>query len=634
MDEIVERLLKKCLVLSGDTSLQDTIIKLATEGLPDDAYVLIHSGTNEYSSLEYSLLKDIAKINDGDTIGQPIESLTNLFHQTEEIDSPGVKEIRSLLDSYDVEIIVVSVTGKPVGVISRSSFEDWESSFQGIINKITTRWDENPFVQILAIIVAIFTVYGIVSEFLPFFSSDTKLMTGEWNVAVAGFTPQGNEKIKRESSTLISSVFFNRLETDLQELANEIDVIVQVLGPEDIKIVKGNNAEERENNAEILAERINADIIIYGTITRSGNSITIQPEFYVAARNFYEAEEMTGQHALGEKITITEVDNRLTSQVNLNRDLSDRAQALSLVTRGLTEYFIHAYDDAFLLFQEANQDDLWASDAGREVVYLFLGNAAGKSLQLDIAEEAYTKAIELQPEYSRGYVGLGNIAFLKSLSDSSSGPGFQPNWEALDLAEYFFKKAMESSLKPSSADISTKVAFGLGQIRLIQWYAGNDTLEDAINQFTKVIEEFGNGNNPRVQEFASESHLRLGLIYRDQDQEKAIENISAAAELATNSARRGLHLTVLADLYQKADMENEAKDTRQHAIEDLRDAISLTDQNNLKALYWENIAIQYENLGEISKSIDAYENAIEEIPQDQDAIGKYQEKIKDLKQGN
>ena len=53
-------------------------------------------------------------------------------------------------------------------------------------------------------------------------------MTGEWNIAVARFIELGEPNINDEVR-LISDVFANRLESEMSEFQEQIDVVVQVM---------------------------------------------------------------------------------------------------------------------------------------------------------------------------------------------------------------------------------------------------------------------------------------------------------------------------------------------------------------------------------------------------------------------
>ena len=104
---------------------------------------------------------------------------------------------------------------------------------------------------------------------------------------------------------------------------------------EQLGAIDGLTTEERFLRAEILVERINADVVVYGVIERNGDALYLTPEFYVGIENFYEAEEMVGQYVLGESILILEVFDNLPSQIRpclLSRRVV--AQCVSLIKLG------------------------------------------------------------------------------------------------------------------------------------------------------------------------------------------------------------------------------------------------------------------------------------------------------------
>jgi tetratricopeptide (TPR) repeat protein len=221
----------------------------------------------------------------------------------------------------------------------------------------------------------------------------------------------------------------------------------------------------------------------------------------VSIKNFYEAEEVVGQHVLGSQISFSDTNNSLISQINLNRELSRRSQLLSLLTKGLSLYSIHAYEDSYNYFKQANDQEFWQNENGREVAYLFEGNAAGKSFNFDEAEDALLKAIQIEPEYSRAYAGLGSIYYLLAFKDITSQNSI-PSQIYLQKSTDYYNKALSAQIQPESADISTKVSFGLGQVNLTYWYLGENTLDNAISLFSNVISEYQNNNNERIQEIA------------------------------------------------------------------------------------------------------------------------------------
>lgn len=131
-------------------------------------------------------------------------------------------------------------------------------------------------------------------------------------------------------------------------------------------------------------------------------------------------------------------------------------------------YFAHAYEQALTFFRLANRDELWqTSSTGREVVYLFVGNAAGRANLLQEAEEAYRNALDVEPQYARAYVGLGGVFYLRSLAGVTSD-NFAPDQVMLKQALDNYDKGATARLQPPTADIATKVAFGRAQVHPLQ----------------------------------------------------------------------------------------------------------------------------------------------------------------------
>jgi tetratricopeptide (TPR) repeat protein len=460
------------------------------------------------------------------------------------------------------------------------------------------------------------------------------LMTGEWNVVVAGFTPVKGADVPKGEARLISQVFYNHFAEEIEGLAEESGLSVQVLEPDLSPTIRGATPEEREKHAENLLKRTNANMIIYGTVQQAGGSLQLQPEFYVMLEDTHETQELVGKYAFGSVIEIIGSGENLPAQISLNLELSQRAQALGLITRGLTFYTINRYDEALKWFEKANDEKYWeVTDEGREVVYQFQGNSYQIMFLLPEAEQAYLTALKIEPQYARSYAGLGNIAFLRSI-ERQPGEPFSPDMELLDEALQYFERASKAEVQPASADIPAKVAFGRGQIYTAQWFAGQETLAQAIEQFEFVIGKYSEGNNVRLREFAAESHARLGLIEHEQESgstQLAIQRYLTAIELSMTENRRGLFLSVLAELYGELGQEAEARDANMRAISEYEMALKLTDRKERKADYLAEIATLYERLGEIDEAIRILEQAVSSLPEESETRALFQKRIEALR---
>ncbi len=473
--------------------------------------------------------------------------------------------------------------------------------------------------------------WSLTTDVIPtIFHSKSNRMSGEWNVAVAGFTNLDTD-LRRADVNLIGDVFSNRFIQEMEGLGNNANLVVQVWGPEKVKLISGDDAEKRASEAEKLANEINADMIIYGSIQQIDDSYVLQPEFYVRAENYYEADELVGQHRFGGPISILATRDTLPSQVQLNIELARRSKILALVARGLSLYLLSAYDQASEFFTQANQDDLWPNLMGRETIYLFQANADIKQQQLEPAKIALEQAIKISPDYGRGYIGLGIVNYLHA-SASGDQLSFNPDRQDLAQAKEFFEQALRiADIQPASAEIPSKATFGLGQIYLTNWFLGDESHDQAVESFQKVIAEYADGAKPQLQELASESHARLAVIYRQDGQfEPAMSEFQQALNLSTLPARKGLYHASIGALYRQKGDTQQAEDSSNQSIIAYQKALELPISEKLRAFYWAKIAEQYEFLQEIPQAMNAYEQALARLPVDSPEYDAYQQRLKEL----
>lgn len=457
-------------------------------------------------------------------------------------------------------------------------------------------------------------------------------MMGEWNVAVAGFTGLDTD-LQRADIVLISNVFSNRFSQEMELLGNDANLVVQVWGPQQVdQSISGDSVEKRAIEAEKLAAKLNADMLIYGIIQQTDNGYVLQPEFYIRAENYYEADELIGQHRFGGQVPILATRDNLPAQLPLNIELTRRSKILALTARGLSLYLVHSYDLALQLFTQANQDEFWQNSAGRETIYLFQGNAAIRMKQVEEAQKAYEQAIAVNPDYGRGYIGLGNVYYFQA-SESASQSSFSPNQKDMAKAKDYFQHAIQiADQQPASAEITSKAAFGLGQVYLVEWILSGDYRDLATENFHQVLANYADEKKPQLQELASEAHARLAIIERqDKNLQAALSEFQNALDLSTLPERKGLYWASLSDLYQKLGESEQAVNANRQAIEQYQLALALPMPDSLKAYYWARIGDQYAILKETAQAIAAYEQALSLVPADSADYITYQQRFKTLK---
>lgn len=453
-------------------------------------------------------------------------------------------------------------------------------------------------------------------------------MSGEWNIAIAYFTNLSNQDLS--DLDLVGNIFYNRLNQEVENLRTTLDLVIQLRNPDETGHISGTTAEERALQAEELANLINADIVIYGYVDFQNDAIILQPEIFVDVENLYELDELVGQYTLGDPVTLVGNEQILPTQLQTNRELSRRAQLISLITRGLSLYFYQDFEASLRAFEDANENQFWISSEGREVIYQLLGNCSIKLLDYDTAENYYLTALDIDDEYARAYGGLGNVYYSRSVANITP-TNFEPDLDTLEQAIVYFESAQNANHQTSTADVPAKSAFGLGQIYLVQWFVGMDTLDEAIQQFNIVIEYYGYGDNKRIQEITAETHGRLGLIARQQSNyEQAIEEYLVALELAISPSRRAVYLSTLADIYSQVEQGNLAEEYNNRAIEEFHAAIALTGQDIWRARYWASIATRYERLNDLEGVENALEQALSLIDESRTEYLQYETRLADL----
>ncbi|CUS06184.1 protein of unknown function [Candidatus Promineifilum breve] len=336
-------------------------------------------------------------------------------------------------------------------------------------------------------------------------------MTGDFRVAVAAFEVMGDREARQLGDELAQGVFL-RMEQAFDELS--LDFTIEIWGPAEVGTISGATQEERAYSALHMAEEIRADVIIYGLLDTTQAIWTLTPEFYISDQNFVDAQEITGPHEIGRPFG-TAGQGNVTTRIDISTKLGARSQLLSLVTVGLAYYAARDYSHAQAYFQQIESEYDWSEVGGREVLYLLLGNAAGKNENLDLAEDAYQKALAENPDYSRAYAGLGSIHYIRALKPAEeTGDLASINVDLINKSIASYEQAAAATVRPTLSDIVTKVHFGMGQAYLaLHLQDESKPVSPATQEFEAVIADFGDGDNPRIRELAAEAHARLGLIH-------------------------------------------------------------------------------------------------------------------------
>ena len=368
-------------------------------------------------------------------------------------------------------------------------------------------------------------------------------MTGDVNVAVAEFGSLGSDgrvTVTDESSALASSVF-EVLDRELLTLeaapADGDPFDFEVRPPEDTGAVDGDTNDERAAQAARIADEIDADVIVYAVLDESDGTTSTTPEFFLTDRNLVaDAQEMVGQYQLGKAV---QQQALIASDINARRAiravLLERANGLVQLIVGLSHYGARDYGTAITIFDEIDRLQLMGIDGGAEILYLFLGNAAGRVADLDRAESAYRQALEIDPSYARAQVGVAETTFQRSHNDCAPGTidadGVR---RSIDL----YLDALEAEHQPARSNIPAKVALGAGRGYLCLSVARvEDAWAPAREHLSQVVDAHEAGTDD-IGELAAEAWSSLGLL-EIQTSEGDPEGLDRAAQALLTAIELG-----------------------------------------------------------------------------------------------
>jgi tetratricopeptide (TPR) repeat protein len=375
---------------------------------------------------------------------------------------------------------------------------------------------------LIALIGLAASLLGIVPFVLGLFA-DPPVMTGDYNIAVAQFgelDARGQAGESADARALAESLY-RTLSTELSSFPRSGEGFdIEIRSPSDTGEIRGETPADRARAAAQLALQIKADLVVYGNLVPGQGSTTLRPEFYLSEKKLQNAEELVGQYRLGSDLTsLGDIATNLVARRELRERLLSRTRAMSRFVIGLGYYALRQFEQALGYFEDAAADEGWADEDGKEVLYLFLGNAAGNLRDLAAAKAHYDRALELNGEYARAQLGQAEVLFQRSHGSCESddidvrNPAVSVDPAGLNRAEETFRRVLSAADQPVLSDIKTKVAFGLGRVYLcLSQSLVADRWADAEREFLAVVADFQRGNE-RVRDMAAEAHANLAIVY-------------------------------------------------------------------------------------------------------------------------
>lgn len=472
---------------------------------------------------------------------EQIERVNEFFHRFEGPTAP----LRGLYHTFASDEDLARALNNDID----AQIAKWERPTQRFLDQVV-----RPFWALLLLLVVGLIALGLL---LPRLTAPAAppIENAPFNVAIAGFTAAPGSNVAQADVQVLSEALHTNFTQRLDEVRSDLPLVVGVWSPAQVGTITGATAEERAANAEALVERLReqqnarADIVIYGVVAENGDRVSVTPEFYITD-NWPEVSELFGRFELASALYARNIDQSRA----LSGELSNRSQVLAFITQGLVQMIFRQYDEATRAFDAAlaiNQQVV-----GRDVMYVLRGNAAislynqivgnGDSREarrlatlIQQALDDFSSAIAENPDYARGYAGLGSAEYLNALESSRLNGTLTLDSATLDALQRQFEAALNASDSPPSADIPQKVAFGLGQVATLRMLTGDTAAaETARAYFEQVIEAYDDGANPRIKEIAAESTARLGLIARHQGDYEAARGFYEQAITTTDLDER------------------------------------------------------------------------------------------------
>lgn len=362
-------------------------------------------------------------------------------------------------------------------------------------------------------------------------------MSAGFRIAVAGFAENGRlwpSGLGREVAENVKVVLEDNLKGE-QLTGSRLKNQFNVWGPYDggwrkVGSIRGRTRQARAASAKALAERLGADLVVYGVVDASQPAGWLAPEFYVNYERFQQFQEITGQFDLGTPITLTSW-SEFDELGQMDQQVLARCLALAHVVNGVAHYVDRDYDLAGQSFLAADQVPEWQASQGKEVLYVLAANTLLRRYELAIEQEQardpqtldqaqawIDQALAVDPEYARAWVSLGSLDLQRAVlpmgdSDDSSLVALDWLYKGLETQQ----RALQAQNQSPWAEIEPRVRFN--RAKLLFWQAdaaGGLDYSAAQAEYAWIIQEYerrpDGPEKRRLQDLAANSHADLAII--------------------------------------------------------------------------------------------------------------------------
>jgi tetratricopeptide (TPR) repeat protein len=374
-----------------------------------------------------------------------------------------------------------------------------------------------------------------VQQILP--TPTPEKMAGDFNVLVAEFgeessagTIQATDRSRQLSKTVFDTLLAQK--NDLPDASIRTAIELRSGGASSTGVLITD-----ETTAQQAAAQTGAQMVIYGTIDQQGD---FTPNFYVAPE---VRGDITGLNTGAFQFGDQPIQFGSGAQFNASADLRTRSSALMYIITGLTYDLFGRVEQSLEIYQQArDQLQAWPEKGqGKEILYFFLGQAAFfKQFRVapaeapalnDQAQDAFERALNSNPAYTRAMIGLGGVfnTRIQRLNTTADALG------SSDLSEMFawYDKALAQARLDGDVFMEHMANFSLAGAYYLQGaaYRFKGDPENAVASFVAAIQSL----DPAEQYFAANQRQREATqvyLLRGNINKQRAETVSAQGDRA------------------------------------------------------------------------------------------------------
>ncbi|HEX4982451.1 MAG TPA: hypothetical protein VFV63_12155, partial [Ilumatobacteraceae bacterium] len=422
----------------------------------------------------------------------------------------------------------------------------------------------------------------------------TEPLTGAFNVAVLGFTAApADEEATTLEATNAAKDLVQYIEDRLAESGSAGSSVPHI----DVGLFAPPQPGSPEAlDVERLADRLNADIVIGGTLrSTEPRGSSFDPTFAVRTDTTRRLLQLAGMYGLGAPTTFERGFDEPAVKIELRETLQRRSCILVHLVLGLSYYRATDFASARASFERAVGADSCPSapptnssgSEGQEIAYLYLGSLSLLVNDPAAADAWYDQALAIVPGYARAKFGKAEVEFQRArVTACDRSADVSRLQTALDMYDEAFD-AYRAGLRSGQEQVpylATQGHLQIGRVRLCLGLHDPASLTVARRELDDVVTDYleaAPDRKAQLVDAAAEAYAGLSYLELTRadgpDFDAALANVDRALDLGPASERaavfRALRAFVNEGLSRSADAADDCAglDSQQCPLRDTDD---------------------------------------------------------------